>query len=93
MKSPMCAFTFFAKSHLGDVCGSNGLPLTPNSIIILGRSQCLKAIKHENLCEYLDIIRSKHGEQRTNEHHKLVKPISIHDFIYRKNYYCIRIHW
>lgn len=62
MKSPMCAFTFFAKSHLGDVCGSNGLPLTPNSIIILGRSQYLKSIKHENLCEYLDIIRSKHGK-------------------------------
>lgn len=57
----MCAFTFFAKSHPGDVCGSNGLPLTANSIVILGRSQILKSIKHDNLCEYLDIIRSKHG--------------------------------
>lgn len=60
--SSMSAFTYFAKSHPGDVCGSNGLPLTPNSIVILGRSQFLKSIKHDNLCEYLDIIRSKHGE-------------------------------
>lgn len=59
--SLMSAFTYFAKSHPGDLCGSNGLPLTPNSIVILGRSQFLKSIKHDNLCEYLDIIRSKHG--------------------------------
>lgn len=62
--SPIAAFTFFAKSHPGDICGSNGLPLTANSIIILGRSQCLKSIKHDNLCEYLDIVRSKHGKTR-----------------------------
>lgn len=60
--SPLSAFTYFAKSHPGDICGTNGLPLTPNSIVILGRSQILKTIKHENLCEYLDIIRSKHGK-------------------------------
>lgn len=59
--SLMAAFTFCAKSHPGDTCGSNGLPLTPNSIVILGRSQFLKSIKHDNLSEYLDIIRSKHG--------------------------------
>lgn len=62
MTSPMAAFTYFAKSHPGDTCGSNGLPLTPNSIVILGRSQFLKSIRHENLCEYLDIVRSKHGK-------------------------------
>ncbi|XP_031637327.1 TBC domain-containing protein kinase-like protein isoform X2 [Contarinia nasturtii] len=60
MTSPMAAFTYFAKSHQGDTCGTNGLPLTPHSIVILGRSQFLKSIQHENLCEYLDIIRSKH---------------------------------
>ncbi|XP_055913652.1 TBC domain-containing protein kinase-like protein [Eupeodes corollae] len=54
------AITFFAKTHPGDVCGSNGLPLTPNSIAILGRAQRLKVIKHPNLCQYLDIIRGKH---------------------------------
>lgn len=60
----IAAFTYFAKSHpwLNEKCGSNGLPLTPNSIVILGRSQFLKSIQHENLCEYLDIIRSKHGK-------------------------------
>lgn len=59
--SNLAAITFFAKSHPGDVCGSNGLPLTPNSIAIFGKSQLLKTIDHPNLCEYLDIIRGKHG--------------------------------
>ncbi|KAF2901025.1 hypothetical protein ILUMI_05165 [Ignelater luminosus] len=54
------AITFFAKEHKGETCGSNGLPLTPNSIIIFGRAQLLKTIKHPYLCEYLDIIRGKH---------------------------------
>ncbi|KAF5294637.1 hypothetical protein FQA39_LY02769 [Lamprigera yunnana] len=54
------AMTFFAKEHKGETCGSNGLPLTPNSIIIYGRAQMLKTIKHPNVCQYLDIIRGKH---------------------------------
>ena len=53
--------TFFARSHPAELCGSNGLPLTPNSITILGKAQFLKKIKHPNLSLYLDIIRSKHG--------------------------------
>lgn len=61
VNSNLAAITFFAKSHPGDLCGSNGLPLTPNSIAILGRAQILKTISHPNLCEYLDIIRGKHG--------------------------------
>ncbi|EDV99954.1 TBC domain-containing protein kinase-like protein isoform X2 [Drosophila grimshawi] len=56
----LCAITFFAKLHPGDVCGSNGLPLTPNSIAILGRSQRLKELQHEHLCQYLDVVRGKH---------------------------------
>ncbi|XP_068141174.1 TBC domain-containing protein kinase-like protein [Drosophila tropicalis] len=56
----LCAVTFFAKVHPGDVCGSNGLPLTPNSIAILGRAQRLKELKDEHLCQYLDVIRDKH---------------------------------
>ncbi|XP_026491312.2 TBC domain-containing protein kinase-like protein [Vanessa tameamea] len=54
------ACTFFAKNHPGESCGSNGLPLTPSSITILGRSQRLLTIEHTNLCTYLDIIRGKH---------------------------------
>lgn len=54
--------TFFAQSHPMEVCGSNGLPLTPNSITIYGKSQFLKTIYHPHLSPYLDIIRSKHGE-------------------------------
>ncbi|XP_060525606.1 TBC domain-containing protein kinase-like protein isoform X2 [Cylas formicarius] len=54
------SITFFAKQHKGDTCGSNGLPLTPNSIIIVGRAQILKTIDSPFLCRYLDIIRGKH---------------------------------
>ncbi|XP_011298029.1 TBC domain-containing protein kinase-like protein [Fopius arisanus] len=52
--------TFFAQSHPSEVCGSNGLPLTPNSITIYGKSQFLKILDHRNLSPYVDIIRSKH---------------------------------
>uniref|UniRef100_A0A8K9XN27 TBC domain-containing protein kinase-like protein n=1 Tax=Oncorhynchus mykiss TaxID=8022 RepID=A0A8K9XN27_ONCMY len=55
------AFTFFASALPHDVCGSNGLPLTPNSIKILGRFQLLKTISHPRLCQYVDISRGKHG--------------------------------
>lgn len=54
--------TFFARPHESDTCGTNGLPLTPNSITIYGKAQMLKAIEHPNLCRYLDVIRSKHGK-------------------------------
>ncbi|XP_066534977.1 TBC domain-containing protein kinase-like protein [Hoplias malabaricus] len=54
------AFTFFASPLPHDVCGSNGLPLTPNSIRILGRFQILKTITHPRLCQYVDISRGKH---------------------------------
>lgn len=60
-ESRLAAITFFAKTHPGDVCGSNGLPLTPNSIAILGRAQRLKDLKHPHLCQYLDFVRGKHG--------------------------------
>ena len=58
----MGAFTFFASALPHDVCGSNGLPLTPNSIKILGRFQILKTITHPRLCQYVDISRGKHGK-------------------------------
>ncbi len=58
------AQTIFALRHTGEICGSNGLPLTPKSIGILGRSQILKTLKHEYLASYLDFIRGKHGTDR-----------------------------
>ncbi|CAO1407775.1 unnamed protein product [Diamesa hyperborea] len=58
--SKLSALTFFAKSWENDLCGLNGLPLTPNSISILGRFQFLKSIKHQNLTEYIDVLRGKH---------------------------------
>ncbi|KAH3849892.1 TBC domain-containing protein kinase-like protein [Dreissena polymorpha] len=52
--------TFFASSHSNDKCGANGLPLTPNSIKIVGRFQYLKTLNHPNVCKYLDCVRGKH---------------------------------
>uniref|UniRef100_A0A6B0VFX4 Putative serine/threonine protein kinase n=1 Tax=Ixodes ricinus TaxID=34613 RepID=A0A6B0VFX4_IXORI len=59
-KTTLGARTFFASCHAKDTCGNNGLPLTPNSIRILGLFQLLKKLSHKNLCTYLDVLRSKH---------------------------------
>ncbi|XP_066912970.1 TBC domain-containing protein kinase-like protein [Clytia hemisphaerica] len=53
-------FSFLASSHPTDTCGQNGLPVTPNSIRILGRFQKLKLLQHPHLCQYVDIVRGKH---------------------------------
>lgn len=60
MKPCIGAMMFFALQHKDEMCGSNGLPLTPNSISILGRSQILKTLKHENIAQHLDLLRGKH---------------------------------
>ncbi|RXG72867.1 TBC domain-containing protein kinase-like protein, partial [Armadillidium vulgare] len=52
--------TFFASSHPSESCGSNGLPLTPNSIRIYGRARMLNLINHPHLCTYIDVFRGKH---------------------------------
>lgn len=71
--SNLSAITYFAKCHPSDVCGVNGLPLIPNSIAIFGRGQILKTIRHANLCEYLDIVRGKHGQYEMIQ----IRPLSI----------------
>lgn len=53
--------TLFAAQHTPESCGANGLPLTPNSITILGRAQKLRTLNHPNLVSHLDIIRKQHG--------------------------------
>lgn len=56
----LAALTFFAKC-CSDIYGLNGLPITPHSISILGKFQFLKSLKsHDNLCQYLDVVRGKH---------------------------------
>lgn len=55
-----CCMTFVAKQRSNELCGSNGLPLTSNSIKILGRSQYLKSLNHPYLCSYIDVMRGKH---------------------------------
>ena len=53
--------TFCTASHPNDGCGVNGLPLTPNSIKVLGRFQTLKKVNHPRLCRYVDLVRGNHG--------------------------------
>ncbi|KAI8798608.1 TBC domain-containing protein kinase protein [Biomphalaria glabrata] len=63
--------TFYAASHPNDKCGPNGLPLTPNSVKILGRFQYLTTLSHPRLCQYLDISKTKHECMIViSEHHK-----------------------
>ncbi|CAG0894600.1 unnamed protein product [Darwinula stevensoni] len=65
------ATTFFAASHPPDGCGSNGLPLTPNSIVILGKFQALRTLSHPNIVSYVDIVRGKHERLMVvSEHHQ-----------------------
>ncbi|KAK7072646.1 hypothetical protein SK128_024425 [Halocaridina rubra] len=59
-KAHLGASTFFASAHPSESCGSNGLPLTPNSIRIFGRARALHIINHPHLCTYVDIHRGKH---------------------------------
>ena len=56
------AHTFCGSSYPNDKCGVNGLPLTPNSIKILGRFQKLKILVHPHLCHYIDLVRGTHGK-------------------------------
>ncbi|CAF1036134.1 unnamed protein product [Brachionus calyciflorus] len=51
--------SFCARLYPNDKCGSNGLPLTPNSIRIYGKFQYLKTLNNRNLCRYVDIQRGQ----------------------------------
>ena len=51
--------SFVACQHPAESCSHNGLPLTPNSIAILGQAESLKHMEHPNLCSYLDFRRGK----------------------------------
>jgi hypothetical protein len=62
--SQLSAFSFVAKSWQHEAVSANGLPVTLNSIRILGTFQFLKSdkVRHANLCKYLNIERAKHGK-------------------------------
>lgn len=45
------------------VCGSNGLPLTPNSIRIIGDFKAqVEHVEHPNLIKYVECFRNKNGK-------------------------------
>ena len=79
VNSQLSAFTFIAKSWRNEAVSANGLPLTPNSISIVGRFQFLKSLRHDNLAEYLQIERGKHGKEECPE------SISEFNFIHFQN--------
>lgn len=74
-KASIGATAFFASSHPSESCGSNGLPLTPNSIKIVGKFQILKTIDHPNLCKYITISREKQG---IDLYHLIFGPHDLH---------------
>jgi len=44
------------------ICGENGLPLTPNSIKIIGDFKALvETVQHPNLTKYVECLRNKNG--------------------------------
>ncbi|XP_046442794.1 TBC domain-containing protein kinase-like protein [Daphnia pulex] len=59
-KAGLGVSTFCAANHPVESCGSNGLPLTPNSVQILGKFQSLSQLEHPNLCAYVEICRIQH---------------------------------
>lgn len=52
--------SFIAARHPSESCGTNGLPLTPNSIAIYGQSKVLETLSHPNLVVFLECLREKH---------------------------------
>lgn len=45
------------------VCGLNGLPVTPNSIKIIGEFKAnIEHIDHPNLIKYVECFRNKNGK-------------------------------
>ena len=59
----LAAANFTATVHPPGLCGSNGLPVTPNTIRILGRLTDLLAVAHPALCQYIAVSRAPNGLQ------------------------------
>ncbi|EGD75272.1 TBCK protein kinase [Salpingoeca rosetta] len=45
--------SFYVSRHPTDACGSNGLPLTPNTVRVCGRAQSVLRLSHPNVAEYV----------------------------------------
>lgn len=54
----------FDSSTCSDIiCGSNGLPITPNSIRMIGNFKAqIQHVVHPNLIRYVDCFRNKEGK-------------------------------
>lgn len=59
----LASLSFDSSTCSNIICGSNGLPLTPNSIRIIGAFKAqVEKVKHPNLTRYVECIRDKNGE-------------------------------
>jgi TBC domain-containing protein kinase-like protein len=80
----LALFSFLARLYPNDKCGSNGLPLTPNSIRVYGRFQYLKLMVSKYLCRYIDMQRG--NQERlyiVSEHYSLTMNDLLNDtYIY-----------
>ena len=61
-KAGLALHSFCAFRSSSESCGSNGLPLTPKSVQILGKFNSLSQLDHNNLCNYVEICRIQHGK-------------------------------
>lgn len=68
-------------------CGSNGLPITPNSIKIIGEFKaCVEHVNHPNLINYVDCFRNKNGKCSLDQSFKTLTPVSIHNRLITHNH-------
>ncbi|RWS25441.1 TBC domain-containing protein kinase-like protein [Leptotrombidium deliense] len=62
-KFEFASLTLKTAQNSWDSCGTNGLPITPSCVALVGNFKALVAnCKHPNLVEYLDCRRSKHDK-------------------------------
>lgn len=59
----LASLSLQSESVVDNLCGSNGLPITPNSIKIIGNYKAhVEQTIHPNLVQYVDCFRNKNGE-------------------------------
>ena len=61
---------FFPRAVVPFVVDNEKLTPSPASIIT-GQFQELKALRHKHLCEYVELIRGKHGMNKSKDRRKI----------------------
>lgn len=59
----LTSLTFDSSSCADVICGPNGLPITPNSVQIIGQYKAqVENVCHPNLTRYVECFRNKNGK-------------------------------